>query len=158
MASASTAARAYDWTDLNYNIFNDPGQWRLLGSPYMGHFRPSEEHQPVWALGVERRRDSDGRLVGAAYFSNSFGQPSAYLYVGRHVDHVFGVPQWTAQITGGLLYGYRGKYESKVPMNVNGFAPGLVVSTGWQFTKDFSSELHLLGDAGVMWQLSWRLR
>jgi hypothetical protein len=122
----------------------------------MGHFRPSPEHKHVYALGLERQRD-DGRLVGAAYFRNSFGQPSAYAYVGQHVDGIWGVPQWTAQWTAGLLYGYKGKYKKKVPLNFNGYSPGAVLSTGWRFTPATSAELHLLGDAGVMLQFSYRL-
>jgi hypothetical protein len=152
-AACPGTAKAYDW---NFNIFDDPGSYRLMVSPYMGHFRPSPEHKPVWALGVERQRN-DGRVAGAAYFRNSFGQPSGYVYVGQHYDGIWDTPQWTAQWTAGLLYGYVGKYKKKVPLNVNGFSPGAVLSTGWQFTKDASAELHLLGDAGVMLQLSYRL-
>ena len=33
------------------------------------------------ALGAERQGDT-GWLYGGSYFSNSFGQPSAYAYVG----------------------------------------------------------------------------
>lgn len=148
-----TSAAAYDW---NFNIFDDPGAYRLMLSPYTGHFRPSPEHQPVYALGLERQRD-DGRIAGAAYFRNSFGQPSAYAYVGQHYANIGGVPQWTAQWSVGVLYGYVGKYKTKVPLNVGGFAPGAVLSTGWQFTKSTSAELHMLGDAGVMLQFSQRL-
>ena len=154
-------ARAHDWNrdwnhDWNYNIFNDPGGYRLMVSPYTGHFRPSPEHKPVYALGLERQRD-DGRILGAAYFRNSFGQPSAYVYLGQHYDGIFGVPQWNAQWSAGLLYGYVGKYKNKVPLNVNGFSPGALVSTGWQFTKSTAVELHMLGDAAVMLQVSYRL-
>jgi hypothetical protein len=151
--TSPTTARAYDW---NFNIFDDPGSYRLMVSPITGHFRPSPEHKHVYALGLERQRD-DGRIVGAAYFRNSFGQPSAYVYVGHHFEGVFGVPQWNAQWSAGLLYGYVGKYKNKVPLNVNGFSPGALISTGWQFTKSTSVELHMLGDAAVMLQLSYRL-
>lgn len=140
----------------DYNLFAEPGSWSLVASPYMGHFRPSAEHKHVYALGVERLRD-DGLLGGAAYFRNSFGQPSAYIYAGKKYTGIWGVPQWTAQWTAGLLYGYKGKYKNKVPLNYNGFSPGAVVSTGWQFTKNFSTEVHLLGDAGAMLQFSYKL-
>ena len=153
ITACPTTARAHDW---NYNIFDDPGTWRVMVSPYTGHFRPSPEHRPVYALGLQRQRD-DGRIAGAAYFRNSFGQPSAYVYVGQHYENILGVPQWTAQWTAGVLYGYVGKYKNKVPLNVGGFSPGAVLSTGWKLTPRASAELHLLGDAAVMLQLSYQL-
>jgi hypothetical protein len=135
-----------------------PGHWRLFVVPYTAfHWRPSDEHEPVWALGFERQRP-DGWLAGGSHFSNSFGQPSAYLYVGKRWDGFFGRPELFAQVTGGLLYGYRGKYEDKVPLNNNGFSPGAVVTGGWQFNRRWSVAAHLLGDAAVMFQFSYDLR
>jgi hypothetical protein len=133
------------------------GHWRLAASPFSHHFRYSEEHRRVWAVGGEWQR-SDDWLAGASYFSNSFGQPSAYLYVGKRWPKLFGQEQLFAQASGGLLYGYRGKYEDKVPLNNNGFSPGALVGLGWQFTKNFSVTAHMLGDAGVMFQLAYDLR
>jgi hypothetical protein len=144
-------ANAYE-----YNPLDGSGNWHLLMSPYMGHFRYSPEHRRVYAIGGERLRDN-GALGGAAYFSNSFGQPSAYVYAGRRYFGLLGIPQWTGQWTAGLLYGYKGEYAHKVPLNHKGFAPGAVVSTGWQFSKSLSTEVHLLGDAGLMLQFSYRL-
>jgi len=134
-----------------------PGYWRLAVSPFSYHFRYSAEHQYVWAMGGEWQRPDDW-LAGASYFSNSFGQPSAYLYVGKRWTNLFGEPRLFTQLSGGLLYGYRGKYEDKVPLNHNGFSPGALVSLGWQFNRNFALTGHLLGDAGVMLQLSWDLR
>ena len=133
------------------------GHWRLAMSPYAQHFRYSAEHKPVWALGAEWQRDDDW-LFGGSYFSNSFGQPSAYLYVGKRFPALFGVQRLFGQASGGLLYGYRGKYEDKVPLNHNGYAPGALVSLGWQIDKRSSVVAHALGDAGVMIQLSYELR
>jgi len=123
-------------------------------SPYTLHFRPSEEHKTVWAIGVERQRD-DGWLAGATYFRNSFGQPSGYLYVGQRYRGLFDRPPLYFQWSAGLMYGYKDKYEDKVPLNSNGFAPGAVASLGWQFDRHFSAQLNLLGDAGLMLQLSY---
>ncbi len=134
-----------------------PGHWRALVSPFSAHFRYSAEHRYVWGLGVERQR-SDDWLGGASYFSNSFGQPSAYLYVGKRFGALFGQEQLFAQASGGMLYGYRGAYKNKVPLNYNGFSPGALVSLGWQFNKTSSATLHMLGDAGVMVQLAWDLK
>lgn len=131
-----------------------PGHWRALVSPFSLHFRYNPKHEYVWALGMERQRD-DNWLAGASYFSNSFGQPSAYLYVGKRYPQVFGQPKLFAQWSAGLLYGYRGEFENKVPLNYNGFSPGALVSLGWQFNKQTSATLHMLGDAGMMVQLSY---
>ena len=108
-------------------------------------------------MGFERQR-SDDWLAGASYFRNSFGQPSAYLYVGKRFPALFGMEQLHGQATGGLMYGYRGKYEDKVPFNNNGFSPGATVSLGWQFNKNWALTAHALGDAAIMFQLSYDLR
>jgi hypothetical protein len=134
-----------------------PGHWRLAVSPYSLHWRPSDEHRSVYAIGIERQRD-DLWLAGASYFRNSFGQPSAYLYMGRRWEGLFGEPRLFTQVSGGLLYGYRGKFEDKVPLNNNGFAPGALATIGWQFNRQYAVAFHALGDAGVMVQLSFDLR
>ena len=133
--------------------------WRLMGSPYTLHYRKDEEgvHEYVYMVGLERQR-SDGWVWGGVYFSNSFGQPSGYVYVG---EKVIGFSRWDKlffQWTAGLLYGYKDPYEHKVPFNVNGFSPGATVSLGWQFTRQFSMQAIALGTAGVMFQMAWDLR
>ena len=133
------------------------GHWRLAISPFSQHFRYSAEHRYVWAVGGEWQR-SDDWLAGGSYFNNSFGQPSAYLYVGKRWTDLFGQPRLFAQASAGVLYGYRGKFEDKVPLNHNGFAPGALLSMGWQFDKNFAVTGHMLGDAGLMVQLSYDLR
>jgi hypothetical protein len=144
-------------SDSPVNAAVGPGHWRLLAAPYSYHFAPSAEHKPVWAIGVERQR-SDGWLAGASYFSNSFGQPSSYLYVGHQWQGLFGQPQLLAQASGGLMYGYRPPYEDKVPFNHNGFSPGALLSLGWQFNRQWAANVHLLGFAGLMFQVSYELR
>jgi hypothetical protein len=127
--------------------------WRVVFSPYTYHFSSDPEHEAVYAIGLERQR-SDKWLWGATYFSNSFGQPSGYLYFGQHYADLFSVEQLFAQWTVGLLYGYKYPYEDKVPFNTNGFSPGAVFSLGWQFTRQFSMSANLLGTAGLMLQMS----
>jgi hypothetical protein len=134
-----------------------PGHWRLTVAPVSTHFRYNEDHQNAWAIGVERQRTDDW-LGGAAFFSNSFGQPSGYVYVGKRFPGLFDQAPLFAQATAGLMYGYVGKYASKVPLNYNGFSPGAVVSLGWQFNPQFATAVHLLGDAGLMLQLSYDFR
>jgi len=137
--------------------WQERAHWRLAASPFTHHFRPSDEHHRVWALALERQRE-DGWLAGFSPFSNSFGQPSSYLYVGHRFDRLGGVAQLYGQVSAGLLYGYRGQFEDKVPLNHNGFSPGALVGLGWQFDRHRAVTAHMLGDAGVMLQLSWDIR
>lgn len=123
-------------------------------SPYAPHLRPSDEHSDVWAVGLERQRP-DHWLAGASFFSNSFGQPSGYFYLGKRFPGLLGQPQLFGQFSAGVLYGYRGKYQNKVPFNHNGFSPGALLSVGWQFNRRASLTLHAVGDAAVMFQLGW---
>jgi hypothetical protein len=132
-------------------------QWRIVVSPYTQHWRPSDEHRHVWAFGAERA-GPDGRFWGLSYFTNSFGQPSAYAFIGQRYSGVLGQPSMYVQWSGGIMYGYTGKYQSKVPLNVRGFSPGFVPSLGFQITPRTSLQYNLLGDAGVMFQVThdWR--
>lgn len=157
LAAASGSACAQAGPGLADRIMRD-GHWRLAASPYTLHWRPSDEHTQVYALAAEWQR-SDQWLGGASVFRNSFGQPSAYVYVGRRYPNVWAsVPELYLQWSAGLLYGYRGKYEDKVPLNHKGFAPGALASAGWAFDQRHAVMLHLLGDAGVMFQYSYDFR
>lgn len=104
-------------------------------------------------MGVERQLDA-GWLAGASYFTNSFGQPSGYAYAGQRYTGLLGPPPLYLQWTAGILYGYKGEYKDKVPLNYGGFSPGAVVSLGWQFNRESAMQFNLLGDAGLMLQLS----
>lgn len=139
------------------NAWQEPGQWRTVVSPYTLHWRYSDEHRSVYALGVERQ-SPDRWLLGGSLFRNSFGQPSAYAYVGRRTTELLGSPDLFAQWSVGLMYGYRGKFQHKVPLNVNGFSPGALLSVGWQVNRNVSLMAHALGDAGVMFQLGYDWR
>lgn len=135
----------------------EEGHWRAAVSPYAPHLRYSPEHADVWAVALERQR-ADPWMAGASFFSNSFGQPSGYLYLGRRFPSLMGHPQLFGQLSGGLLYGYRGKYQNKVPFNHNGFSPGALASIGWQFNRQASLTVHAIGDAAVMFQFGWDFR
>jgi hypothetical protein len=127
--------------------------WRVIASPYTLHYHYDTDHRNVYMLGLERQRN-DGLVLGFAGFRNSFGQPSMYLYAGhRFVDFTDYKPLF-AQLTAGLLYGYKAPYEDKVPFNHNGFSPGAVLSAGWQFTQEYSVQLNFLGNSAVMLQFS----
>ena len=127
--------------------------WRVMISPYTLHYHYSEDHRHVYMLGLERQR-ADGFILGASWFRNSFGQPSAYAYAGRRFNNLTPWDPLFAQLTGGVLYGYKPPFEDKVPLNRNGFSPGAVASVGWQFTPIVSAQLNFLGNSALMLQLS----
>lgn len=138
--------------------FFDNGHWRLAVSPWSLHFSASEEHKPVLALALEWQRH-DAWLWGGSFFTNSFGQPSAYLYLGQRMGHVLDVePRLFVQWSAGMMYGYRDPYQHKVPFNSNGFSPGLLLSLGWAFDERSSVQINLLGTAGLMLQVSHEIR
>lgn len=130
---------------------------RLMGSPYSLHYSNNPEHAHVYLLGLETER-SDRFVAGATLFSNSFGQPSTYIYVGQRFENVYGIEPLFTYLTGGLLYGYRKPYNRKVPLNIGGFSPGIVGSVGWKFTPEFSGQINLLGNSGLMFQVSVELQ
>ena len=151
-------AQAYDWGD-GFDLSSKAGdRLNLIASPYTAHFHPSDEHEHVWLVGVERER-ADGALAGAAFFNNSFGQESGYLFPwGEIYRNVFDQPQMYVKWTAGLLYGYRGKYEHKVPFNHGGFSPAIVPALGWEFSSKQQIQLNLLGFNGLMLQFTQPLK
>ncbi|HSN80659.1 MAG TPA: hypothetical protein VLR44_09790 [Rhodoferax sp.] len=127
-------------------------QWQI--SPYTYHFSYNEEHENVYMVGLEREH-ADGKLDGGVLFSNSFGQPSIYLYPWGHVyKGIFGQPKLSFKWTAGLLYGYVEPYENKVPFNHNGFSPGIVLALAYEFRPDWAIQLDVLGNSGLMIQLN----
>ncbi len=131
--------------------------WRLNFSPSTFHYSRSPEHSDVWLIGAERHF-ADSTLLGAAFFSNSFGQPSVYAYGGKHLTNFSRFEPLFAQWTVGVVYGYKPPYEDKVPLNYKGFSPVGVLSLGWQFNRTYSAQVNLLGTSAVMFQVSADLR
>lgn len=133
-----------------------PGRWRLAVGPFTQHLHNKPEYEYVWSVAIERQRD-DGWMYGASYFSNSFGQACGYLYVGEQVTQLFAVRELFFQWSAGLIYGYKGEYSNRVPLNTGGFAPGAVFSLGWQFDRSFGMQINKVGTSGFMLQLSYTL-
>jgi hypothetical protein len=118
-------------------------------SPFTHHWKPSPEHKPVVLLAFDEQLPGE-RFCGVSLFSNSFGQPSIYMYAGQRFDRLLGVPRLFVKITAGVLYGYVGAYENKVPLNHNGFSPAIIPSVGYQITPKDSVQAQILGSAGLM--------
>jgi hypothetical protein len=121
----------------------------LTFSPYTHHWSQSPEHKQVVLVAIDEQLPGN-RLCGVSFFSNSFGQPSVYVYAGQQFNKLLGMPQLFAKITGGIMYGYVSPYENKVPLNYKGFNPAIIPSVGYKLTPHDSVQVKFLGNAGLM--------
>ncbi|MGE8069430.1 sn-glycerol-3-phosphate transporter [Pseudomonas sp. NPDC089569] len=123
------------------------GAWYLQTSLYTTHYSPDPEHNNHQDLiGLERDQAS-GWLFGAATFRNSFSQRSYYVYGGKRYENAE-YPVYI-KLTGGLLEGYHGKYQDKIPLNRFGVAPVIIPSLGAHYGP-VQAELVLLGFNAAM--------
>jgi hypothetical protein len=126
-------------------------------SPYSLHYSPSEEHKPSVAAGFRWALGGPG-FGGGAFFTNSFGQPSAYAFYGqRYNGGVPAQPRFYVEWSLGLMYGYVRDRADEVPLNVRGFSPVFLLSPGWQLTPRSSVQLNLAGTAAIMLQFNHRI-
>ncbi len=121
----------------------------IVFSPYTHHWSQNPEHKNVVLLAAHEHLPG-GRLCGMSVFSNSFGQPSAYVYVGQEYDKLFGQSKLYLKVTAGILYGYVGEYKDKVPLNAHGFSPAIIPALGYHLTERDSLQVQVLGTAGVV--------
>lgn len=121
----------------------------LTFSPYTHHWSNNPEHKQVVLVAVDEQLPGD-RLCGVSLFSNSFGQPSVYVYAGQQYNHLLGVPELFAKVTVGLMYGYVAPYENKVPLNYKGFNPAIIPAVGYKLTPHDSVQVKFLGTAALM--------
>lgn len=157
MALAACASGAMAAEAEEPKLLPASGDWQISVSPYTEHFRRSVEHRQVWAVGLERGF-ADQSLYGLMGFSNSFGQPSAYLYYGWAFPGLLqAAPALYLKVTVGLLYGYVSPHDDKVPLNYNGLSPAIIPALGWQFDKNWSAQVNLLGTAAVMFMVNRKL-
>lgn len=139
-------------------------QIRLVFGPSAIHFNPSPEHVH-WnhLFGVElltprwTRFGATRTVLGAVALDNSFGQPSQYVYAGLEWDVMtLGPGTLWGNITAGLLHGYRGEHQDKIPFNSLGTAPVVIPALGWRY-KRLGVWITLLGFNGLMYGVSWTL-
>ncbi len=144
----------YDWQPCSDSLAIEDGaapskKWDLTLSPYTHHWSHNPEHRPVALVGIDNHVKG-GRFCGMALFSNSFGQESAYVYVGQQWDGLLGNPKLFTKVSAGFLYGYRGQYKDKIPFNNLGIAPAIIPSIGYTFTPQDSGQIYVLGTAGLL--------
>jgi hypothetical protein len=130
----------------------------IFVSPVTTHYTYNPAHKPVWLIGFEQQLP-DKSLRGSAFFSNSFGQESLYVFLwGGRYDDVLGVEGLHAKWTAGALYGYKAPYENKVPLNYKGFSPAIIPSIGYQINSAWSVDALFLGKAALMLGTSYRFK
>jgi hypothetical protein len=143
-----------------------PEPWRtdrfyIQTSVYTVHFSSDPDHDNTQELiyGEYRypTRWLEGQpLVGAAFFDNSFGQSSQFVFGGLLWRPSEKVPEFYIKVAAGVLHGYRGEFQDKIPMNSSGFAPAIVPAVGYCY-KRFCGEMILFGTAGLLWTVGMTL-
>ena len=141
------------------SIWDAPEPWRtdrfyFQTSVYTVHFSSDPAHDNTQRLlNLEWRLNQrwlEGQwLVGAAVFDNSFGQNSEYIYGGLLWRPIESSQPFYLKLTAGVIHGYKGDYQNKIPYNSSGYAPGILPSMGYCYNR-FCSELVLFGTAGLM--------
>jgi hypothetical protein len=141
---------------------SEAGQWTLMAAPLTLHFSDinrdenstDEKHKYVWLVGAEKMV-TDRYFAGAAFFSNSFGQPTQYVYVGAKFRPFIDTPKFFTKISAGVIHGYKPPYDKKIPINTSsGWGLGVIPSIGWDFNDQFAAQLNVLGAAGLMLQMN----
>lgn len=141
------------------SVWDAPEPWRtdrmyFQTSVATVHFSPSPEHDNTQQLvNLEWRFQDRPRygqwVAGFAAFDNSFGQSSQYAYAGWLARPFDGLQPLYFKITAGVLHGYKGEYQDKIPYNSSGYAPAILPSMGYCINR-FCSELVLFGNSGAM--------
>ena len=122
-------------------------EWRFQTSLYTKHWSPDPEHVNNSKLLNIEFETTTRWIYGFAYFDNSFGQPSQYLYAGYSWP-LFSKDWAYFKLSGGLLHGYKEPYEDKIPLNGLGVAPAILPSFGLKYKRVFT-ELQILGTAAA---------
>jgi hypothetical protein len=128
-------------------------EWRFQTSIYTYHWSHDPEHVSNSKLLDIEFEATNRWIFGFAYFDNSFGQPSQYLYAGY--SWPLFKTDWTYfKLTGGFLHGYKDPYEDKIPLNGLGVAPAIVPSFGLRYKRVFT-EMQILGTAALTWTVGF---
>ena len=113
------------------------------------HYGSSDDHEGPPIVGNLEFNSTANWLLGLSLFNNSFGQFSQYAYFGKKWELPTISEHMHVKLTGGLLQGYTGEFEDKIPFNNNGFAPAIVPSIGFKKGR-VALDLIPLGTAGLM--------
>ena len=136
------------------SAWDTPEPWRtdrfyLATSLYTRHFNYDPAHDNHQDMILGEWNITEQWIVGAAMFDNSFGQPSQYVYGGYRFRPFESLQPLYIKLSAGLVHGYTGQYQSKIPFNNSGVAPVILPSVGYCFNR-FCSEVVLFGAAGAL--------
>jgi len=123
-------------------------------SLYTAHFHPDDEHNNsqklVYAEWRLPQRWLEGQvLVGGSYFENSYYQSSQFVFAGLLWRPAESMQELYLKLAAGVVHGYKGQYQDKIPFNGSGYAPAIVPAVGYCYQR-VCSELVLFGTAGAM--------
>lgn len=129
-------------------------RWLIHTSLFTAHFHPDPIHNNTQHLvNLEYLRQDDW-ILGAAFFRNSFRQPTELLYVGKRWNILSGFPAVYFKLVGGVVHGYKPPYDNKVPFNSLGVAPVVLPALGYRYGR-LNTELIVFGTAGMMWTIGY---
>ncbi|MEO5766496.1 MAG: sn-glycerol-3-phosphate transporter [Casimicrobiaceae bacterium] len=136
------------------SVWSAPEPWRtdrffFVTSAKTWHFSYDPAHVDKQDLVLIEWNVTETWLVGASSFKNSFGQPSQFVYGGYRWRPFDAAQPLYFKLAVGLVHGYSGQYQNKIPFNNSGVAPAIVPSVGYCINR-FCSELVLFGGAGAM--------
>jgi hypothetical protein len=136
------------------SAWDAPEPWRtdrfyLETSVYTKHFHYDPAHDNHQHLILGEWNVTEQWLVGASEFDNSFGQASQYVYGGYRFRPFESLQPLYFKLSAGLVHGYTGQYQNKIPFNNSGIAPVIVPSVGYCFNR-FCSELVVFGAVGAL--------
>ena len=115
---------------------------------YTKHFSHKPKHVDDQNMFGLEFRMSNKWMYGFTLFDNSFGQKSEYVYTAyrwrlsdnetfRPSNHYF-------KLSGGLIHGYKGEYQDKIPFNGLGVAPAIIPTYSYQY-KNYMTDVSLGG-------------
>ena len=125
----------------------DIKEWRFQTSLYTKHWDPDPDHVNNQKLLNLEFETTTKWIYGFAWFDNSFGQPSQYLYAG-YSWRLFRKDWAYFKLTGGVLHGYKEPYEDKIPLNQLGVAPAIIPTIGFRYKRVFT-EFQIAGTAAL---------
>lgn len=136
------------------SAWDAPEPWRtdrfyFETSVYTRHFSYDPDHNDRQNLILLEYNVTENWLVGASAFDNSFGQSSQFVYGGYRFRPFDNLQPLYFKVAAGILHGYRGEFQDKIPLNSSGFAPAIVPSVGYCINR-YCSEFVLFGTAGFL--------
>jgi hypothetical protein len=146
--------RMSDTQSKEVSAWDAPEPWRtdrfyLETSLYTRHFNYDAAHDDHQNLILGEWNITNEWLVGASFFHNSFGQETQYVYGGYRFRPFDTLQPLYFKVSAGLVHGYTGEYQSKIPFNNAGIAPVIVPSVGYCISR-YCSEVVVFGAAGAM--------